>query len=54
MTDIEVGPRKEKLSQIAAAINTLKGSLSQQSAGILYAGRTTSFTDQLGISLYGG
>jgi hypothetical protein len=55
MVDIDVGPRKEKLSQIAAAIGKLKSALSPQSTGMLYAGRETSFTDQLGISLlYGG
>lgn len=54
MTDITVGQRSERLSQIASAIEKLKGTVSPQGAGILYAGRGTSFLDQTGITLLGG
>ena len=54
MTDITVGQRSERLSQIASAIDKLKGAVSPQGTGILYAGRGTSFLDQTGIALLNG
>jgi hypothetical protein len=54
MTDITVGQRSERLSQIASAIDKLKGAVSPQGTGILYAGRETSFLDQTGIALLNG